>query len=151
MSRSHEKGRISMTSLSTLRSSSFGMRWKLRVADAVWTSRLIQRRAHDDFLPAACNGVHRSRSFAFTSPPYSIKSFKIWSLLSIEHWWIGVRPSSLAVLGEYLLDWRRLRTSSTSWRAVAKTKRVRRVRLLHTRRRLWCYARCHLLDAMLER
>ncbi len=71
-------------------------------------------------IPAACNGVHKSRSFALTSPPYSINKFKIWSLLSIEHWWIGVRPSSFAVFGLYCFDWRRLRTSSTSCRAVAR-------------------------------
>jgi hypothetical protein len=36
-------------------------------------------------LPAACKGVHRSRSLALTSPRYSINNFNNLSLLSIEH------------------------------------------------------------------
>lgn len=70
-------------------------------------------------LPAACKGVQRSRSFALTSPPYSINNFKICSLLSIEHWWIGVNPSSFDVFGWYFPDWRSARTSSMSCLAVA--------------------------------
>lgn len=50
-------------------------------------------------MAAAWSGVHFSESSALTLAPWSSSRRIMFSLLSMQHWWRAVRPSSLVASG----------------------------------------------------
>jgi hypothetical protein len=72
-------------------------------------------------VAAAWSGVHFSLSSAFTLALYSRRRSSMASLLSMQHWWRAVRPSSLHESGLTPFINRRL-TSSMSFLAAASSR-----------------------------